>query len=116
MPVQQGFDWAHGIIAYGACSRRETTSATLGKEGVPEFNLMSILDFVAIPLGKYIPNNLDFAKRPEEAAAGLRRQLLPARPRTASYLNGKRDKDVWVEVDGTARPRRGRRHPRPRPA
>jgi len=29
---------------------------------VPEINLMSIQDFVAIPLGKYIQNNLNFAK------------------------------------------------------
>ena len=84
MPVQQSFDWDHGIIAYGASLETETTFAIIGKEGVPEINLMSIQDFVAIPLGKYIRNNLDFGAEAEEAAAGLRRQLLPARRRTAS--------------------------------
>ncbi len=57
--------------------RRETTAATIGAEGVRKFNLMSILDFVAIPLGKYIQNNLDFAARPTKPPADLRRQLLP---------------------------------------
>jgi phosphoenolpyruvate carboxykinase (GTP) len=60
VPVQQGFDWNHGIIAYGASLETVTTFATVGKEGVPEINLMSIQDFVAIPLGKYIQNNLEF--------------------------------------------------------
>ena len=61
-PVQQSFDWDHGIVAYGASLETETTFAILGQEGVPEINLMSIQDFVAIPLGKYIQNNLNFAK------------------------------------------------------
>jgi len=62
VPVQQSFNWEHGIIAFGASLETETTFAILGKEGVPEINLMSIQDFVAIPLGKYIQNNLNFAK------------------------------------------------------
>jgi len=61
-PVQQSFDWNHGIVAYGASLETETTFAILGQEGVPEINLMSIQDFVAIPLGKYIQNNLNFVK------------------------------------------------------
>lgn len=61
-PVQQSFDWTHGIVAYGASLESETTFAIIGKEGVSEINLMSIQDFVSIPLGKYIQNNLDFAK------------------------------------------------------
>lgn len=62
VPVQQSFNWDHGIVAFGASLETETTFAILGKEGVPEINLMSIQDFVAIPLGKYIQNNLNFAK------------------------------------------------------
>ena len=37
----------------------KTTAATLGKAGVRTFNLMSNLDFLSIPLGKYVQNNLD---------------------------------------------------------
>ena len=64
VPVQQAFDWTHGIITMGASLESETTAATVGAEGVRKFNLMSNLDFVAIPLGKYIQNNLDFVTQP----------------------------------------------------
>jgi phosphoenolpyruvate carboxykinase (GTP) len=95
VPVQQSFDWAHGIVAYGASQESETTSATIGQEGVRTFNLMSNLDFLAIPLGKYIQNNLDF---------GLK---LTAPPRVfatnyfqregGKFLTGMRDKAVWIK-------------------
>ncbi len=96
VPVQQGFDWEHGIIAYGASLETETTFATVGKEGVPEINLMSIQDFVAIPLGKYIENNLDFAKKLERPPLvfGVNYFL---RDREGAFVNGVRDKHVWVK-------------------
>jgi phosphoenolpyruvate carboxykinase (GTP) len=96
VPVQQSFDWSHGIIAYGASLESETTSATIGQEGVRTFNLMSNLDFLAIPLAKYIQNNLDFAK-------GLKKPPLVfavnyfQRGRDGKYLTGMRDKAVWVK-------------------
>jgi phosphoenolpyruvate carboxykinase (GTP) len=96
VPVQQSFDWSHGIIAYGASLESETTSATIGQEGVRTFNLMSNLDFLAIPLAKYIQNNLDFAK-------GLKKPPLVfavnyfQRGRDGKYLTGMRDKGVWVK-------------------
>ncbi|MHC4154841.1 MAG: phosphoenolpyruvate carboxykinase domain-containing protein [Planctomycetota bacterium] len=62
VPVEQAFDWTQGIILKGASLESETTAATLGKEGVRTFNLMSNLDFLSIPLGRYIQNNLDFAQ------------------------------------------------------
>jgi phosphoenolpyruvate carboxykinase (GTP) len=96
VPVQQSFDWTHGIIAYGASLESETTAATIGQEGVRQFNLMSNLDFLAIPLGKYIMNNVNFAK-------GLKKTPLVfavnyfLRAKDGSYLNGMRDKAVWVK-------------------
>ena len=96
VPVQQSFDWDHGIIAYGASLETETTFATIGKEGVPEINLMSIQDFVAIPLGKYVRNNLDFAKK-------LKKQPLVfgvnyfLRDEEGKFVNAVRDKHVWVK-------------------
>lgn len=96
VPVQQGFDWDHGIIAYGASLETETTFATLGKEGVPEINLMSIQDFVAIPLGKYIRNNLDFGKKLTRPPLvfGVNYFL---RDQDGKFINGTRDKHVWVK-------------------
>jgi len=96
VPVQQAFDWNHGIIAYGASLESETTAATLGAQGIRTFNLMSNLDFLAIPLSKYIRNNLDFA-------ASLRKPPLIfaanyfLKGTDGKYLNGMRDKGVWVK-------------------
>jgi len=52
VPVQQSFNWEHGIICYGASLETETTFAIVGQEGVPEINMMSIQDFISIPLGQ----------------------------------------------------------------
>jgi len=96
VPVQQGFSWEHGIISYGASLETETTFATIGKEGVPEINLMSIQDFVAIPLGKYIKNNLDFGNKLEKQPAvfGVNYFL---RDSEGKFVNAVRDKHVWIK-------------------
>lgn len=96
VPVQQSFDWEHGIIAYGASLETETTFATIGKEGVPEINLMSIQDFVAIPLGKYVQNNLDFGKKLKTPPLvfGVNYFL---RDENGKFVNDVRDKHVWVK-------------------
>jgi len=96
VPVQQSFNWEHGIIAYGAALETETTFATIGKEGVPEINLMSIQDFISIPLGKYIRNNLEFGKKLKKTPLvfGVNYFL---RDKEGKFLNGVRDKHVWVK-------------------
>jgi phosphoenolpyruvate carboxykinase (GTP) len=96
VPVQQSFNWTHGIVSYGASLETETTFAIIGKEGVMEINLMSIQDFLAIPLGKYIKNNIDFvqgiAKPP--LVFGVNYFL---RDKEGNFVNGVRDKHVWVK-------------------
>jgi phosphoenolpyruvate carboxykinase (GTP) len=95
VPVEQAFNWTEGIIIKGAALESETTAATLGKEGVRTFNLMSNLDFLSIPLGQYIRNNLDFAE-------GIDRPPLIfsvnyfLRGKDGKYLNGMADKKVWI--------------------
>ena len=96
VPVQQAFDWAHGIITMGASLESETTAATIGAEGVRKFNLMSNMDFVAIPLGKYIRNNLDFGSRLPSPPAIFGVNYFLKGP-DGNYLNGMRDKHVWVK-------------------
>jgi phosphoenolpyruvate carboxykinase (GTP) len=95
-PVQQSYDWDHGIIAYGAALETETTFATVGEEGVPEINVMSIQDFVSIPLGKYIQNNLDFGRslRRTPLVFGVNYFL---RDEAGKFVNAVRDKAVWVK-------------------
>ena len=96
VPVQQSFDWNHGIVAYGASLETETTFATVGKEVVPEINVMSIQDFVSIPLGKYIQNNLDFGKKLKEPPLvfGVNYFL---RGLDGQFVNDVCDKHVWVK-------------------
>ncbi|MEE8638516.1 MAG: phosphoenolpyruvate carboxykinase (GTP), partial [Candidatus Margulisiibacteriota bacterium] len=67
VPVKQAFDWEHGVLTMGTMLESETTAATLGKAGVRKFNLMSNLDFVAIPLATYINNYLEFGKKLKKA-------------------------------------------------
>lgn len=96
VPVTQSFDWAHGIITIGASLESETTAATLGKEGVRKFNLMSNLDFLSIPLGKYIENNLDFGADLNEPPLifGVNYFL---KDKDGNFLNEKTDKRVWLK-------------------
>ncbi len=95
VPVEQAFNWTEGIILKGAALESETTAATLGKEGVRTFNLMSNLDFLSIPLGRYIQINLDFANDIENPPSIFSVNYF-LRDKTGKYLNGMADKKVWI--------------------
>ncbi len=95
VPVEQAFSWAEGIILKGASLESETTAATLGAEGVRTFNLMSNLDFLAIPLGKYIQNNLDFVKGVENPPLIFSVNYF-LKGQDGKYLTGMGDKKVWI--------------------
>ena len=96
VPVRQSFDWAHGIVMYGASLETETTFAIIGAEGRREFNMMSIQDFLAIPLGKYVRNNLDFAGKLKTPPLvfGVNYFL---RGSDGKFVTGMRDKAVWMK-------------------
>ncbi|MDD2777626.1 MAG: phosphoenolpyruvate carboxykinase (GTP) [Methanocellales archaeon] len=97
VPVQQGLDWAHGILAYGAALETETTFATVGQEGKHEINVMSIQDFVSIPLGQYIKNYLEFGKKLNKVPLVFGVNYFLRDLKTGAYLNTRRDKYVWVK-------------------
>lgn len=96
VPVEETFDWTHGIITKGASLESETTAATLGKEGVREFNPMSNLDFLPIPIAKYIQTNVDFAQGLKKAPKvfGVNYFL---KDKEGNFLNEKTDKRVWYK-------------------
>jgi phosphoenolpyruvate carboxykinase (GTP) len=60
--VEESLDWQDGIIMKACTLESETTSATLGKEGVRVPQPMANLDFVSYPLGEYVLNNIHFIK------------------------------------------------------
>jgi phosphoenolpyruvate carboxykinase (GTP) len=97
VPVQQSFSWEHGIIAYGASLETETTFATVGKEGVPEINMMSIQDFISIPMGRNVQNNLNFGKKLQKQPIVFGVNYFIRDIETGKYLNTPRDKHVWVK-------------------
>ncbi len=97
VPVQQAFDWSHGIVTMAASLESEATAAVVGgREGVRKFDLMSNMDFVAIPLGKYIRNNLEFGGRLGEPPAIFATNYYLRGP-DGAYLSGMLDKHVWVK-------------------
>jgi phosphoenolpyruvate carboxykinase (GTP) len=95
VPVEQAYNWTEGIIIKGAALESETTAATLGKEGVRSFNLMSNLDFLSIPLGQYIQNNLDFAKGIDKPPLIFSVNYF-LKGKNGKYLNSMADKKVWI--------------------
>jgi phosphoenolpyruvate carboxykinase (GTP) len=96
VPVEESFDWVHGIITKGASLESETTAATLGAEGIRELNPMSNIDFLSIPLGKYIEQNINFGadlKHPP-LIFGINYFL---KDKKGNFLNEKTDKKVWYK-------------------
>ncbi|MBS7655689.1 phosphoenolpyruvate carboxykinase (GTP) [Candidatus Bathyarchaeota archaeon] len=97
VPVQQSFNWEHGVIAYGASLETETTFALVEEEGRYEINLMSIQDFVSIPLGKYIYNYLEFGRKLKKQPVIFGVNYFLRDRETNKFVTDKRDKRVWVK-------------------
>ncbi|MDH4223797.1 MAG: phosphoenolpyruvate carboxykinase (GTP) [candidate division Zixibacteria bacterium] len=96
VPVEEAYDWQHGIITKGASLESETTAATLGKEGVRAFNPMSNLDFLSIPVGRYINNNLNFARDLKKTPLIFSVNYF-LKSKDGNFLNEKTDKRVWYK-------------------
>ncbi len=96
VPVFQSFDWLHGVVTIGASLESETTSATLGQVGIRKFNPMANLDFLSIPIGKYVRNHIEFGKRVKEAPIIFGVNYFQ-RDKQGNYLTGIHDKRVWLK-------------------
>jgi phosphoenolpyruvate carboxykinase (GTP) len=80
----------------GAGLESETTAATLGAEGVREINPMANLDFLSVPLGKYIQMNLDFGMGLKKAPLIFSVNYF-LRDKNGKWLNERNDKKTWFE-------------------
>uniref|UniRef100_A0A7G9YST7 Phosphoenolpyruvate carboxykinase [GTP] n=1 Tax=Candidatus Methanophagaceae archaeon ANME-1 ERB6 TaxID=2759912 RepID=A0A7G9YST7_9EURY len=96
VPVEESFDWAHGVITMGAALESETTAATLGKEGVRKINPMSNLDFLSIPIGKYIANHLNFGRGLKNPPPIFSVNYF-LKNANGNFTNDKTDKAVWLK-------------------
>ncbi|MCX8012061.1 MAG: phosphoenolpyruvate carboxykinase domain-containing protein, partial [Desulfobacterota bacterium] len=97
VPVEESFDWVHGIITKGAALESETTAATLGQEGIREFNPMSNLDFLSISVGAYIQKNLDFGQNLKKVPKIFGVNYFLRDREKGNFLNEKTDKKVWYK-------------------
>ncbi|MDF1540158.1 MAG: phosphoenolpyruvate carboxykinase (GTP) [Candidatus Thorarchaeota archaeon] len=96
VPVQQSLDWKHGVITMGASLESETTAATLGPSGVRKFQPFSNLDFLSIPLGKYVQNHLDFVNEVETVPLIFSVNYFQ-QDEKGKFLTDKSDKQVWLK-------------------
>ncbi|MDD4956909.1 MAG: phosphoenolpyruvate carboxykinase (GTP) [Candidatus Omnitrophica bacterium] len=96
LPVAQSFNWEHGILTQAATIESETTAATLGQEGVRKFNLMANLDFLSIPIGRYIQNNIEIVRHCSRPPLVFHVNYF-LRGKDRKFLNGLKDKHVWIK-------------------
>ncbi len=94
VPVAESLNWSHGVFV-GATVESETTAATLGAEGVRHHDPMANLDFVTVPLGKYVENHLKFGKSVQKAPTIYATNYF-LKDENGKYMNGKLDKKVWI--------------------
>jgi phosphoenolpyruvate carboxykinase (GTP) len=96
VPVEESFDWVHGVITMGVALESETTAATLGKEGVRKINPMSNLDFLSISLGRYIANHLTFGAHLKNPPSIFSVNYF-LKDREGNFVNDRTDKAVWLK-------------------
>ncbi len=94
VPVREAYSWEHGVCTMGATLESETTAATIGQEGVRTWNVMSNMDFLSMSVGRYIQNNLDFAKDIKRPQVFGTNYFIK---KDGQFLNGKLDKSVWIK-------------------
>ncbi len=93
VPVYQSLDWVHGV-AIGATLESESTFATIGASGQREFSPMANLDFLVVPLGRYIANHIAFGQRLDRAPLVFATNYFLKQE--GRFLNQKVDKKVWL--------------------
>jgi phosphoenolpyruvate carboxykinase (GTP) len=93
VPVAQALGWQHGVFL-GACLESETTSATLGAEGVRVHNPMANIDFLVIPMGLYIKNHMKFGEKLDKVPLVFSTNYFLKKD--DKFMNEKVDKKVWL--------------------
>jgi phosphoenolpyruvate carboxykinase (GTP) len=96
VPVEEAYNWIHGVTTKGASLESETTAATLGKQGVRKFNPMSNLDFLSVPISKYINNNIEFASKLKKEPKVFSVNYF-LKDEAGNFMNAKTDKSVWLK-------------------
>ncbi|MFW9996565.1 MAG: phosphoenolpyruvate carboxykinase (GTP) [Candidatus Odinarchaeota archaeon] len=96
VPVFQTFDWNHGVFV-GASLESETTFATLGAEGVRAHQPMANIDFIPVPLTRYLDAHFAFIKQlkdPDQIKVFATNYFL--RDENGKFYDDKIDKKIWL--------------------
>ncbi len=94
IPVVESLSWSHGVFL-GATVESETTSATIGAQGVRKHNPMANLDFISVPFKTYIENHLKFVQGLNDVPKIYATNYF-LKDEPGNYLNSKLDKKVWL--------------------
>ncbi len=95
VPVEESPTWKDGILLKAATLESETTSATLGAEGVRNPSPMANLDFVSYPLGAYTVNNIKFGESVDHPPRIFSNNYFLRRP-DGEFITSKLAKKVWL--------------------
>lgn len=96
VPVEEAFDWDHGIVTKGASLESERTAAVLGQVGKMEFNPFAILDFLPISPGAFVELHFRFGEKLVEKPRIFSVNYF-LRDGQGKYLTEKVDKRVWLK-------------------
>jgi phosphoenolpyruvate carboxykinase (GTP) len=94
VPICESLSWEHGVFM-GATLESETTAAIIGKTGVRRHDPMANVDFVVVPLGKYLENHFNFGKKLRLKPRVFATNYFLKR-RDGTYANSKLDKKIWI--------------------
>ena len=95
VPVEESPSWEDGILLKACTLESETTSATLGAEGVRKPSPMANLDFVSYPIGEYTDNNVKFVNGMKEIPRIFSTNYF-LRDKDGEFCNSKLAKKVWL--------------------
>ncbi|MDD2262334.1 MAG: phosphoenolpyruvate carboxykinase (GTP) [Clostridia bacterium] len=100
VPVEESPSWKDGILMKAATLESETTSATLGAEGVRTPSPMANMDFVSYPLGEYTMNNIKFGEGVKQTPKIFSNNYF-MRGTDGKFMTSKLAKKVWLHwADG----------------
>ncbi|WP_320122896.1 phosphoenolpyruvate carboxykinase (GTP) [uncultured Sphaerochaeta sp.] len=95
VPVEESPNWKDGILLKAATLESETTSATLGQEGVRTPSPMANMDFVSYPLGTYTMNNIKFGESVKDVPKVFSNNYF-MRDENGKFMTSKLAKKVWL--------------------
>lgn len=96
VPCEEALDWTSGILLKACTLESETTSATIGQEGVRVPQPMANLDFISYPLGDYVKNNIEFGTQFGEEGPSIFSTNYFLRTKEGKFCTGKLAKKVWM--------------------